>query len=619
MKTFDNWQLKGLSDIEPIAWQALKSTGHTCVTAGPGAGKTEFLAQKAAYLLETGLCPFPFRILAISFKKEAAENLESRVKKRCKIEHSSRFESITFDAFTKSIVDRFQLSLPTEWQLSDGYEIANFNANKYQMFLSKIKAQNPKYQSESAKIKAPEFQSIMLPLYKISSSKPTTFNDYACNAWFKSIRDTNEVDFLFLNRLADFIIRENILVHNAIKQTYKFIFADEFQDTSYSQYDFLCSVLSESTCKVTAVGDNKQRIMLWAGARPDAFEQFKYDFKAAAFNLLMNYRSSPGLVQIQHFLASTIESDCVEMQSGVTAEITENIAQIWNFNVPNAESNFIAEWIVSDSKERKLLPKDYAILVRQRADDFHNELTKSFDKNGLQIRNESRIFGKLSLQDILSDDCFILLSALLRLGIQNKAPSAWTIAAHYFVLIFGEDGSNKPSMNSDGYLAKLLKDTLRPALSKLEISSEALKEIARLIINHVGIANLKGAFPHYAAGDNLKILIDSIVEFLIYCVSQTNSWQEFIDYADGVDQIPLLTIHKSKGLEYDTVIFMGFDDTSWWSYSPDNPEGKATFFVGLSRAKQRVIFTYSKGKSGRDKITELYDLLKHAGVPEITI
>jgi hypothetical protein len=74
------------------------SLGSTCVVAWPGAGKTEFLAQRAAYLLETGLCPMPFRVLAISFKTDAADNLAARVRKRCPPELANRFTSLTFDA-----------------------------------------------------------------------------------------------------------------------------------------------------------------------------------------------------------------------------------------------------------------------------------------------------------------------------------------------------------------------------------------------------------------------------------------------------------------------------------------------------------------------------------------
>ncbi|MFP3507682.1 UvrD-helicase domain-containing protein, partial [Burkholderia sp. SIMBA_062] len=82
--------------------------------SGAGTGKTEFLAQKASYLLQTGICAAPKRILAISFKRDAAKKLADRVVKRCTPDRARRFDSYTFDAFAKSLVDRFRAAIPAQ-------------------------------------------------------------------------------------------------------------------------------------------------------------------------------------------------------------------------------------------------------------------------------------------------------------------------------------------------------------------------------------------------------------------------------------------------------------------------------------------------------------------------
>src|SRR6185437_1775796 len=117
-----NWRPLGLV-LEPAADLVLRSTRNQFVAAGPGAGKTELLAQRAAYLLQTRLCPIPRRILAISFKRDAANNLRERVKMRCGIELARRFESYTFDAFAKGLLDRFRLGLSVDWRPTLNYEI----------------------------------------------------------------------------------------------------------------------------------------------------------------------------------------------------------------------------------------------------------------------------------------------------------------------------------------------------------------------------------------------------------------------------------------------------------------------------------------------------------------
>jgi len=109
--------------LEDIAILVATSTCNNIVVAGPGAGKTELLAQRACYLLETNTCINPKRILAISFKKDAADNLKDRVEKRCGKDLAVRFDSKTYDAFSKSILDRFMNGLPIAERPNKKYEV----------------------------------------------------------------------------------------------------------------------------------------------------------------------------------------------------------------------------------------------------------------------------------------------------------------------------------------------------------------------------------------------------------------------------------------------------------------------------------------------------------------
>ena len=96
-------------------------------------------------------------------------------------------------------------------------------------------------------------------------------------------------------------------------------------------------------------------------------------------------------------------------------------------------------------------------------------------------------------------------------------------------------------------------------------------------------------------------------------------WTETLDTYEGLHAIPLMTIHKSKGLEYHSVIFVGLDDGAWWSFAGDQMEATAGFFVAFTRAKQRVVFTYCAKRGARTKIATLYGLLSKAGVQTIQI
>ncbi len=88
-----------------------------------GAGKTELLAQKAAYLLQTGICPAPQRVLAISFKRDAAATLGARVRLRLPEGQRRRFVSLTFDAWTKGMLDQFRRALPVRYAPPADYRV----------------------------------------------------------------------------------------------------------------------------------------------------------------------------------------------------------------------------------------------------------------------------------------------------------------------------------------------------------------------------------------------------------------------------------------------------------------------------------------------------------------
>ena len=118
----EQWIPVGVPALEPAADVVVRSQANHLVVAGPGAGKTELLAQRASFLLETGRCPNPRRILAISFKRDAAKNLQDRVRARCG-ERADRFDSLTLDAFAKRLVDRFLPAIEQDWRPHPQYQV----------------------------------------------------------------------------------------------------------------------------------------------------------------------------------------------------------------------------------------------------------------------------------------------------------------------------------------------------------------------------------------------------------------------------------------------------------------------------------------------------------------
>ena len=105
---------------------------------------------------------------------------------------------------------------------------------------------------------------------------------------------------------------------------------------------------------------------------------------------------------------------------------------------------------------------------------------------------------------------------------------------------------------------------------------------------------------------------------------QHGVWNLAIENFRGDHSVPIMTIHKSKGLEYNAVYFIGLEDSAFWNFRNQPDEDRCTFFVALSRAKASVTFTFCKKRSGmkcpmqrHNAINEFFDLLQRPGIAEV--
>lgn len=621
----EDWHPRGIKDLEPNAWDALQHGGSACVVAGPGAGKTEFLAQRAVYLLETGICRAPHRVLAISFKTDAANNLAARVRQRCPPEIGARFVSLTFDSFTKSLVDRFLNAIPAVWRPTRPYDVAFPKRRQVEDFLtlSRLNA-SAEWQADIAAFNATDFEARIVGAYRVplEPQSPQSGAEFTIGRWWSTQLlpgQRSSLTFVGINRLAELLLRANPHIRRALRATYPFVFVDEFQDTTYAQYDFLVSAFADGDTVITAVGDDKQRIMIFAGARRDAFPRFQADFNAARIPLLFNFRSSPDLVAIQHVVARALDPNVAQTVAIATRQVEGDVAQVWCCQTIAAEATYLAQWLANDMATRGCSPRDYALLVKQKSDDYERELAEPLATRGLRIRNESHALGRTTLQDLLSDELCRVSIAMLRLGSTRRAPAAWQLASSSVLALRAvapDDDAGEAKIETD--LTSFL-SVLRADMAATAPSRESAAEFARRVLEYLDIAAVARTYVEYGTGDLLEIMLEAFCLHFFASSEGAADWTTCLDSFEGIDQIPMMTVHKSKGLEYDTIVFVGLDDKAWWSHTPGNPEGIAAFFVALSRAKQRAIFAFCQQRGERNKVGELYQFLTEAGVLEIAI
>lgn len=596
--------------LEENADFVVRLPDNILVAAGPGAGKTELLAQKASYLFQTNTCTEPQKILAISFKKDAAENLKKRVSKRCGTETENRFISMTFDAFSKSILDHFIFALPQSLRPLQTYSI-----NDDEVIDAAFRKAGFTNSYNWSKSRVKNYYDGILSAVQLPFSK----DDFAEKVWGYLLKGFDchnaTLSFKMICILAEYIIRTNPKIKHCLQTTYKYVFLDEFQDTTNLQYELVKQCFLESGSIITAVGDNKQRIMLWAGARKNIFNDFEKDFKSKTKNLIMNHRSAPRLVDLQRKMyASLNEKDSIV-----------NVSDKWNPN-DGEISLLIAE---NEQQEAAVLskhissrisegiePNKLCVLCKQTPQKYTKELIEELSKNNIYARVEN------DYQDIQKEVIVEMLMSLLRLAVNILNPQDW----EFIVLTTLELWNIDPLQPNDDYFK--MQDSLSDEIKQIKVLMQGVqnKRDFHQLLEHAlkfwGMANIKASFPTYQQGDYIKQILTKFQNLIWEELETTKmDWTLSLENFQGLHSVPIMTIHKSKGLEYDVVYFVGLEDSAFWNFSNQPDEDRCAFFVALSRAKKEVFFTFSKSRDStmqrHDKINEFFELLKTPGIAKI--
>lgn len=599
--------------LEDNAKKAVQTNRNVLVVAGPGAGKTELLAQKACYLFQTNICKDPLKILAISFKKDAAENLKKRVDERCGREFDSRFVSLTYDAFFKSIVDHFRFALPEDIRPEASYLVEDQDVIVAAFAKAGFNNDQGWNKSRTRKYYEDVISSVKLPFSK------SGLGEKVWRLLLKGFDDKKPtLTFKMISILAEYIISTNPKIKKGIQLTYKYVFLDEFQDTTDLQYSIVKECFLPSGSILTAVGDNKQRIMLWAGARKTVFKDFENDFNAETQKLLMNHRSAPRLV---------------DLQGRMYASLNENGQTVKPSNKWNSDDGEISLLITQNEQEeaveiaetisQKILsgtePSKICILCKQKPETYVGTIIPELSQRGICARIET------DYQDFLKEPVVEILSAFLRLAIDIKRPDDWEILLLAMSELrnidsYSDNESYYDMQNAVEKEIEYLKSMMPRVSSKAEFN-----DLIEHLIRFLGIKQIKAVFQCYEQGNYLNELLNRYQELVWKDFEAVDSnWMQALENFEGKHSVPIMTIHKSKGLEFEFVCFVGLEDSAFWNFRSQPEEDRCAFFVALSRAKKEVMFTFSyyrdRGRysyQSHNVINEFFELLQAPGVAKI--
>ena len=608
--------------------------GPTMVIAGAGSGKTRVLTFRIAYMLEQKIDPF--NIMALTFTNKAAREMTDRIGK---IVGGSEARNITMGTFHSvfSRILRFnadRLGYPTNFTIYDTQDSKSLLKEIVKGFGLDEKTYKPsmvlgRISSAKNNLISPEayFQNAEIMEEDRQTKRPELGRVYAAyaNRCFKS----GAMDFDDLLYQTNVLLRDFPDVLSYYQQKFKYILVDEYQDTNYAQY-LIVKKLAAVYENICVVGDDAQSIYSFRGANIQNILNFRKDYPDfKMFKLEQNYRSSKNIVEAANSVIAR-NQDQIQKNVWTDNEEGEKINVIRSLT-DNEEGKVITNKIYDLKTSKGLSFNDFAILYRT------NKQSRAFEESMRKLNIPYKIYGGLSfyqrkeIKDILA--YFRLTTnprdeeALKRVinyplrGIGKTTFENIVIAANqYNVSIWDviEDFNKYPVTLNQGTRNKIYEFVTMIKSFGAQLDSMNAFDLAKLIAKSSGI--LKDLHAEKDKGpeeveryQNIEALLAGIKEFTVSQAEEdSKSLSEFmVDVAlltdadqkneEEVNHVTMMTIHSSKGLEFEHVFLVGLEENLFPSQMAlhsrtELEEERRLFYVAVTRAKVSCTLSFATSR-----------------------
>ena len=606
--------LKNLNKVQHEAVSYLD--GPLLIVAGAGSGKTKVLTSKIAHIIETKKA-FPNQILAVTFTNKAAKEMQNRVlkiigKNSLGLSWLGTFHSISVKFLRKhakavglnynfTILDQDdQTRLLKNICKAENIDIKKISANYILSVIDKWK--NKGLYPEDVNIKKSDFlESQFLKIYKIYQTKLT---------------DLNACDFGDLLLHCVKLFEKNQDIAEIYSKNFKYILVDEYQDTNFIQSRWL-NLLSSYHKNLCCVGDDDQSIYSWRGAEIKNFLEFdKYYKNTKIIRLEENYRSTQNILTTASELIQNNKNRVGKnlFTSGEEGELI-NLSCLRN---GKDEAINVSDKIEKLKKNCGL--NNIAILVR--AIFQTREFEERFLKIGLPYRiiGGTKFYERAEIKDCLS---------YLRIVYQNKDDLAFERIINVPKRSIGDTSlrqineyAKKNSICLFDASRKLIElNKIKPKtkiglISILNLISkwknDFLKDknhikLLQIIMDESGYSEMlknKKDIENENRLENIKELIGAMKEF-----DNLESFLEHVSLATSIDQdwdgqkVNLMTMHASKGLEFDVVFLPGWEEGLFPHQKSLEEKGEKGLeeerrlaYVGITRAKKIVNISFSMSR-----------------------
>ncbi|OGJ38548.1 MAG: hypothetical protein A2383_03850 [Candidatus Pacebacteria bacterium RIFOXYB1_FULL_39_46] len=582
-----NQLLSSLNDQQKAA--VLHEGGPAVVLAGAGSGKTRVLTTRAAFLIQEKNLKAE-EILLVTFTNKAAGEMNKRVLKLTgqKLKFSGTFHSLCAKILRQHI-----------HHLGKDKNFTIYDSGDQRALLKQIYRQ---HQFDQKKYK-PQFIHSLISQAKNEMLSPEEYQGLAHDAtqefagkvyrlYQQALKKQEALDFddLLLETVRLFRQKKEVLDY--YQQQIKHVLVDEYQDTNKAQY-FLTKFLAQPQNNLYVVGDFSQSIYAWRGADYRNLLRLNQDFtEIKEYRLEKNYRSTQTILDAATRVISQNTSHPV--LSLWTDNHDREKIQIIETNDEEIEAEKVAQLIQA---ETEFSPHEIVILYRTNAQSRPFE--EVFVRRGIpyQIIGGVKFYERKEIKDLL---------AYLRFGI-NHADTVSKERA---------EKNGKRRLNK--YLKWLEKNKNKvTALSPLELLEEILKtteylktlnendpqDLAR-VENIQELLNTAAKFTSLNQFlENVTLVQDGYLHDL--ATQPTNSTNSI---KDQTKIVTLMSLHSAKGLEFPMVFIVGAEEgllphqRSLWE-KEQMEEERRLCYVGITRAKRRLIITYAKKRWSFGRIT----------------
>jgi DNA helicase II / ATP-dependent DNA helicase PcrA len=592
--------------------------GPLLIVAGAGSGKTKVLTSRIAHIIKEKKA-FPNQILSVTFTNKAAKEMQNRVSSMLNSEAIGLSWLGTFHSICAKLLRKHApaAGLTSNFTIIDTDDQVKLIKNICKAENIDIKQLAPKYilsiidrwknkgfyPNEVIINKNDIYEKTIFPLYKIYQQK---------------LIDLNACDFGDLILHVVKILEKNLDIREIYSNNFKYILVDEYQDTNYIQSRWL-NLLSEKHKNLCCVGDDDQSIYSWRGAEIKNFLEFDQVYKdSKVIRLEENYRSSQNILSVASNLIANNQN-----RVGKTLKTTMEDGDLVKLNCfKNGKDEAIG---ISDEIEKKLKKKhsfnNIAILVRAIFQ------TREFEERFLKIGLPYRILGGTKFYERAEiKDCV----AYLRLIHQSKDDLAFDRIVNNPKRSIGEstiklihEFSKNNSVNLEVASKKLIEQNLIKPKTKIGLSSFLVlmnkwrNDINIKKINHVKLLQIVLDESGYSAMlknkkdlenenrlENIKELLSAMKEF-----DNLESFLEHVALATSIDQdwdgekVNMMTMHGSKGLEFEAVFLPGWEEGLFPHQKSIEEKGqngleeeRRLAYVGITRAKKKAFISFSMNR-----------------------